>query len=135
MSSWATWMGEKRRGRSVYGPQTVGSAWKKKDNTVPVRKVRSEKSSPEVVMPQKSEDISRPQTTESYEENLFDAETNARYSVSAQEEDDTRNSKHIDDVTAGSSTEEERPAAQNGDSDLVSKRHLVAEAVDTPISP
>lgn len=76
IGSWGTWMGEKRKtgwGRSASGNHTTTLKKEKEQATLPVRNIRSEKTT-NVVSSTPLEKSVRPK---SYNENLFDAEANA----------------------------------------------------------
>jgi hypothetical protein len=158
IGSWGTWMGEKRKvgwGRSSTASQAA--TLKKENMHLPMRSVRNEKA-PNVVTPIKSDNTARPQTQESYEENLFDAEAaghaqhaNEVKKVDAHPHHATPSKFHedIDDeppkavheaaaeAVSESSQKWEETAAPKVDAG--EKSNAVAEAVEaataTPISP
>ena len=160
IGSWGTWMGEKRKvgwGRSASASHTAALKRENVSN-VPMRPIRNEKVA-NVVTPIKSEDSGRPKTQESYEENLFDAETNAGHVSRASEVKKVDAHPHhaipskfhedIDDgppkavpetaVEAVSKSLGKREESATPKVDVKARSNAVAEAVEaataTPISP
>ena len=158
IGSWGTWMGEKRKvgwGRSSAASHSA--TLKKENMNVPMRPVRNEKAA-NVVTPIKPDESGRPKTQESYEENLFDAETNAGHASRNEvkkvnnahpyatpskfhEDIDDGPSKAIPEAAAGTVSESSKKWVGNTAPkvDTKTNSNAVAEEVEaataTPISP
>jgi hypothetical protein len=154
IGSWGTWMGEKRKvgwGRSS-AAQTA--TLRKENMNMPMRPIRNEKAA-NMAMPVQPVDSRRPQTQESFEENLFDAEANAGHAsrpIEVKKDAHTHPSKFhedIDDEPVKAVPEDVAEAVEDSSKkweaetapkvDTQARSSAVAEAVEaattTPISP
>ncbi|KAH8804785.1 transport protein Avl9-domain-containing protein [Xylogone sp. PMI_703] len=129
MSSWATWMGEKRRGvKSNSNTQNATSTWKKRQTTSIVPQIWPKSPSTELVRPDDKNDIPRPKSLEDYRENIFDADADA----------DAADDKVDDHNDKGHLAVKESSPVGNGENGHASVDESVVEAVNaaatTPIS-
>lgn len=129
MSSWASWMGEKRRGgagRAAPSSPTGTSMWKKRQTTSIVPQIWSKPASTEINRPDEQHNVPRPKSEERNRE-LFDAGSHTAGVTKVQEQNGEEENN----------PPKESSVVQNGDDKHTSS--AIAEAVEaaagTPIAP